>query len=64
MEAGQPVFSLKFIKGVKYVHVILLKQTKKKHKHNIKLTLMAKKLRPLSLARALAIMVLEQPGGP
>lgn len=29
VEAGQPVFSLKFIKGVKYVHVILLKQTKK-----------------------------------
>lgn len=29
-----------------------------------KLTLMARKLRPLSLARALAIMVLEQPGGP
>lgn len=28
------------------------------------LTLMARKLSPLSLARALAIMVLEQPGGP
>lgn len=29
-----------------------------------KLTLTARKLRPLSFARALAIMVLEQPGGP